>query len=91
VIENGNRPPDIATALFHLRARLREAEIAPSRHRPHWTLDDMHAISALVDLPAAAEQIALARIEGMTFNTAYAPDTVERIRIIARKALGLPA
>lgn len=59
---------DIADAIRHLRARVAKIETADSRHRPHWTQADLDAVAALVDIPASAEQIALARIEGITWN-----------------------
>ena len=84
---------DLATAIRHLRARLAVADAADSRHRPHWTRSDMEAVAALVDIPASAEQIALARIEGATYssNGFGSIDRKERIHIngIARQALGI--
>ena len=87
---NGDRPQDIASALLHLRRRLREAELAPSKSRPHWSLEDMRAISALIEIPAAAEQIALARIEGLVaFSRPYDANVIKRVYAISRRALGL--
>lgn len=83
---------DLATAIRHLRSRLAVADAADSRHRPHWTQPDMDAVSALVDIPASAEQIALARIEGRTANLdGYVThDQVRVLNTISRRALGLP-
>lgn len=53
----------------------------------------MEAVAALVDIPASAEQIALARIEGRTALSQYANPTrdyVKGIHNLARRALGLP-
>ena len=50
----------------------------------------MQAVAAVIDRAAAREQLALARIEGLTAFTRYQEDeTLGRIRVIARKALGL--
>jgi hypothetical protein len=81
---------DLASAIRHLRARLAQADSADSRHRPHWTQADMDAVAALVDIPAAAEQIALARIEGRSANGTLYRDDVRIIHNLARRALGLP-
>lgn len=80
----------ILGALDHLQARLSVCKGADSRHRPHWTEADMQAVAAVIDRAAAREQLALARIEGLTAFTRYQEDeTLGRIRVIARKALGL--
>ena len=81
---------DIASATRHLRARLAQADAADSRHRPHWAQVDMDAVAALVDIPAAAEQIALARIEGRSANGPLFSTEARIIHNIARRALGLP-
>ena len=81
---------DIVSALIHLKSRLRDCESVDSRHRPHWTGDDMEAVSAIVDRAAAAEQIALARIEGLSTETKFhESERLARIHRIARRALGL--
>lgn len=82
--------PGIASAYEHLGARLPEIAKADSRHRPHWTQADIDAVAALLQLPASREQIALARIEGLTTYHDYSQDSRKRIHVITRKALGLP-
>jgi hypothetical protein len=81
---------DLASAIRHLRARVAQIDAGDSRNRPRWAQADLDAVAVLVDIPASAEQIALARIEGMTGNGGYPGDIVKRAHRISRRALGLP-
>lgn len=84
----------IAEALLHLRQRAAVVASKDSRHRPHWTAADLEAVLVLVDRPAASEQIALARIEGVTaVVNGYADNkqAIDLVHRISRKALGLTA
>ena len=82
---------DLASAIRHLRQRLATADAAPSKNRPHWSISDMEAVAALVDIPASAEQIALARIEGRASNGGgfAMADTLRDVLRISREGLGL--
>ena len=73
-------------ATLHLRERMKV--VGDATKQPHWTKADAAAVTVLLDRPAAPEQIALARIEGMTQN-GYGVDT-KRINRISRTVLGLP-
>lgn len=82
------------TAGKHLAERLEAMRGKDSRHTPHWNDRDQEAVKRLLDRPATREQIALARIEGITNIVSQfgsdGQDRCERVSIIARAALGLP-
>lgn len=82
-----------AEALNHLAGRIEGMAGKDSRHTPHWNQSDQDAVKRLLDRPAAREQVALARIEGLT-NVYPSYDEAKRltiVNVIARRVLGLPA
>ena len=80
----------IVGALDHLQARLAVCEGTDSRHRPHWTEADMEAVAVVIDRAATREQIALARIEGLSTETLFhEAERLTCIHRIARRALGI--
>lgn len=83
--------PDLIQATLYLRERLRVIGEADSRHAPHWTKADAAAATVLLDRAAAQEQIALARIEGIssTVNGYVSAEQTRAINQIARRALNL--
>lgn len=83
-------PASILAALDHFDERLPIIAATDSRHRPHWTTGDIAAAAALLVRPASREQIALARIEGLTSFVGYGNNKseLERVHRIARGALG---
>lgn len=77
----------------YLRERCAKIATYDSRHLPHWTQADLEAVlQLLARRPAAQEQIALGRIEGIASENDghYATGQAwRRTRAIARAALGL--
>lgn len=60
------------------------------RHFPSWTVRDLEAVKVLLAAPAPTEQIALARIEGLSATRGYELEPkLTRIHMIARRGLGL--
>lgn len=80
--------PGVVSAREHLGQRLPDLCAKESRNR-HWTQADLDAVQTLLDLPAAREQIALARIEGIASTSTGYAENYKRITELARKGLGL--
>lgn len=80
-----------AQAFEHLSARLDAMSGKDTRHTPHWNDRDQQAVWMLLEKPASRAEIALARIEGITFGegTLYTVATTH-IHRICRRALELP-